>query len=367
MEVETSEIVPKKADKPERSKEGMSSSVAADHAPTEAKTQSEVLTMPGVFDFKVPVREHFRRHLDSQFRVLKPATEGNSVFGSSVFGSREFGSCEFVTVPMPTSFDLWAEQKLPDRLFDFSNKQICKFSDMRIRSCDGEELYFHRMLLMSSDLEVLKVSLDRTSEIESSSTQLELPFPGWAICLALNAIVGKNIKDWDFLLGALRVLIRYGSTTTVQRLLKDMEAKPLPWPVAELEKIFAEAHLPAQKLASMWLAAPGPSTFSFTSCNILPPIKESFVGEKPSEMFWRACEAVPDATARRISLLVFPHHEVRLECARKVHEHMLKVRGTNRDQAREDFKFLVKHHSAAPSVRRLIISLTGHAIGSERQ
>jgi hypothetical protein len=132
-----------------------------------------------------------------------------------------------------------------------------------------------------------------------------------------------------------------------------------PWPVAELEKVFAELRIDVRKLAAWWLQAQTPFSFS------MEELKCAFTGEKPSPKFWLACEeGVHDAVADRLIRFVLPHHVVGDKClaalARYLRHRNLETIVKTR---RENLAFTLKNYPMAPAVVALTTSLALGAIG----
>lgn len=339
-----------KEEKKVKSEGGVEEALTVQADSREQDTSDYSVTIPST-----RIDDKFRARIDSQFT--------KSVYDSSKPFPGEFRT---ESVPRPTVFDLRAEKKHPKMLVDFADEAVLRFADAVIKSSDHKTLFFYRVLLMSSDLDVLKTSLDLSSEIIAAKTEISMDAPAWAINVALNALIGKSVDDWDFLIGAIRVLLRYGSTETAPALIATIEKKELPWPISRLETVFAEAHLGVQKLAEWWSRAPAimDSTSPLKFSSFGADDKGGFIGKLPSKQFWLGCEKVMLRSPVRDISFILPFHNATEGFLAKLVIEALDKRHTrdSREKISRALKFVLKEFPNAPAVNRFTRNLACAAI-----
>lgn len=177
------------------------------------------------------------------------------------------------------------DEKTAESLFvleDFtSERQKQNFPDLFIKTYDGKIVYFHRFLIVRSRLEVLKVAL--ATDVQSPSSTINLDFPAWAVSVALNVLIGKELTNWGFVIAAAQVLHQYGDDESVAKLIAQIERQHLPWPIVALEKLYGLCKLNIRQLANAWMQAVPPNGEKITNGGLLG-------GGDLNDEFWASCE-----------------------------------------------------------------------------
>lgn len=141
---------------------------------------------------------------------------------------------------------------------DFRDKSghHVKFSDISIKSADGDVFRFHRILITRSDMELLRGTIEMMPESRSSEVDLE----GDSVTVA-NALEfiseGKEfigrIDDIEQLCKLLRFADRYVSASLLAAAIDRICQLPLPWNWELIETTLAACKIPIDTLVERWM------------------------------------------------------------------------------------------------------------------
>lgn len=257
---------------------------------------------------------------------------------------------------------LWTEIRQKHTLVDYSDEKrgTQTFPDIVFESSDGKILFYHKFLLMSSKLEVLK-----SMDLSAAVTKISMPFlfrwpflkammhPYWMINLMLNAITGKTTTQWDLAIAAMRMTNKFGSNEYAWQICSGLERQLLPWPVGSLEDVYRECKIDVRQLASAFMTARGPG----------PNLASGFAGKPPTENFWKACETTINPRLNNVLRYFLPNFMPQNDYIGELVVMLLQCGETHIAQHRETIRWLSENHGGKISVRELMKRLAVNSIG----
>ena len=214
-------------------------------------------------------------------------------------------------IPPVVPTDFWSDVRTTKTIDFTAERKDLYFNDLVFVSKEGTRHNFSRFLLAGSDFECLK---KRVSEDKGQVAKLEFKdFSSQEVNWALN-LMARNafdtsfqVESWDFILSMLRFSFTYASKRIVFALFRCIFAMPAPWPVQLLCQLMEQMGMPFTSLAERWIAS-------------LVLTSPGWVGQQPSEAFWKEVEKVSpkEGTVPLLILHFVPYHKLSQESAKRM-------------------------------------------------